>query len=120
MRYDLGRRVNKLPLRALLRQEVGESRYLQEKGSFRFDVLRFVEVNETVIRSELDDARPFFDCWDPWVEFYLRRRTNYVHAYALTTLFMLAAWLNRRPSEVSAPLRDRAPHRPRANLRVEP
>jgi len=119
-RYDLGRRWNKLPLRALLRREVGESRYLQEKGSFRFDVLRFVETNERVIRRELDDARTFFDRWDSRVRFYLRRRRNYVHAYALTTLFMLAAWLNRRPSEVSAPLRDRAPHRPRATIRVEP
>jgi hypothetical protein len=99
---------------------VGFSRYLREKGSFRFDVLRFVEANQDVIRRELEEARPFFDCCKPWVDFYLRRRTNYVHAYALTTLFMLAAWLNRRPAEVTAPLRDRAPYRPGANLRVEP
>jgi asparagine synthase (glutamine-hydrolysing) len=119
-RYDLGRRCNKLPLRQLLKQVVGESRYLQEKGSFRFDVLRFVEVNQATIRRELDQARPFFDRWDHWVEFYMRRRTNYVHAYALTTLFMFAAWLNRRPAAVTAPLRDRSPYKPGARLRIEP
>ena len=119
-RYDLAARRNKLPLRKLLRQEVGESRYLQEKGSFRFDVLRFVEVNEMTIRHELEQAHPFFERWGPWVEFYMRRRTNYVHAYALTTLFMFVAWLNRRPAEVTAPLRERSPYRPGATVRIEP
>jgi asparagine synthase (glutamine-hydrolysing) len=119
-RYDLERRRNKLPLRALLAREVGPSRYLTEKGSFRFDLLRFVEANLAEIRRELEQASPFFECWEPWVRFYLRRRRNYVHAYALVTLFMLCAWLNRRPAEVTAPLRSRAPRRPAARLRVSP
>jgi len=119
-RYDPRRRRNKLALRRLLEQEVGESHYLRHKGSFRCDVLRFVEVNQAVIRGELDAARALFENWDYWIEFLFRRRSNYVHAYMLTTLFMLAAWLVRRPREVTAPLANRAPHRPAATLRVEP
>jgi hypothetical protein len=119
-RYDLASRRNKLALRRLLRHEVGESRYLQEKGSFRFDVLRFVDANRATIRRELEAARPFFERWDRWVDFLFRRRSNYVHAYALTTLFMLAAWLNRRPSAVTGALAGRAPLRPEATLHVDP
>ena len=83
-------------------------------------MLCFVETNEATIRRELEEARPFFECWEPWVNLYVRRRGNYVHAYALTTLFMLAAWLNRRPAEVTAPLRERAPRVPGAKVRIEP
>ena len=53
-----------------------------------------------VLQDDPEAAEPFFATWKPWVDFYLRRRTNYVHAYALTTWFMLAAWIRRRPPAV--------------------
>jgi asparagine synthase (glutamine-hydrolysing) len=118
-RYDSRIRRNKLALRRLLEQEVGESHYLSHKGSFRFDVLRFVEVNQAAIRRELDAARPLFENSERWVESLFRRRSNYVHAYMLTTWFMLSAWLVRRPAKVTAPLANRSPHRQSATLREE-
>jgi hypothetical protein len=104
-RYDERSRRNKLALRRLLEAEVGDGPYLRRKGSFRFDVQRFVEVNEGTIREELGAARALLRGVERWGEYYLRRRRNYVHAYAATSLFMIVAWLNRRPPSVAEPLR---------------
>jgi len=103
-RYDPRRRINKLAMRRLLADEIGDSRYLQEKGSVRYDVLRFVATNEVAIREELAAAGGLLRNLDRWAGFLLERKTNYVHAYALTTLVILAAWLVRRPADVVEPL----------------
>ena len=74
--------------------------------------------NERFIRVELAEAGRFFQGLDRWAAYYLDRRFNYVHAYALTTLFMLAAWLNRRPSEQVEALRERRQIQPGATVEV--
>ena len=107
-RYDLRRRLNKLPLRRLLAREIGDGPYLRQKGSFRFDVVRFVAVNEKRIREEILRARPLLAELDRWTGYLCERKSSYVHAYELTTLFMLCAWLTRRPAAVGTDLRSPA------------
>jgi hypothetical protein len=104
-RYDESTRTNKTSLRRLLAEELGSAPYLHRKGSFRFDVVRFVAVNERRIRAEIERARPLLRDLDRWSGFLLGRKSNYVHAYELVTLFMFCAWLVRRPAEVLEPLR---------------
>jgi asparagine synthetase B (glutamine-hydrolysing) len=118
-RYDRHRRRNKVALRRLLSSEVGDAPYLRQKGSFRFDVVRFVAANEHAIRNELAAGAPFFRELDRWADFLLRRKASYVHAYELLTLFMLASWLVRRPARVVRPLRDLEPAAPAARLTLE-
>jgi hypothetical protein len=119
-RYDARRGTNKHLLRELLRRDVGETRYLRHKGSFRYDVRRFVGANEACIRAELARARPLFEQLDRWGDFLLERRSSHVHAYALLTLFVLAAWLVRRPPEFVRPLLERADPGPAARIEVVP
>ncbi len=118
-RYDARRRTNKLALRRLLEREVGDSYYLRHKASFRFDVVRFLATNESAIRTELGEARPLLRDLDRCAEFLFARKANYVHAYALVTLFMLAAWLIRRPQDAVRPLLAGEPRAPAAAVAVE-
>ncbi len=108
-RYDERARITKLPLRALLAARIGESRYFAEKGSFRYDVLAFARANTRAIESEIRGAGRVLQDVDRWATFLLSRLDNYVHAYSLFTLFMLAAWLNRRPAGALALLDGAAP-----------
>ncbi len=119
-RYDARRRRNKVALRRLLEHDVGDAPYLRRKGSFRFDVVRFVAANERGIRDELAAAHPFLRELDRWAAFLLRRKSNYVHAYELVTLFMLASWLARRPAPVVRPLRELEPASPGVAITIEP
>jgi hypothetical protein len=96
-RYDLRTRTNKIALRRLLADEVGDALYLRQKGSFRFDVVRFVDVNRSRIQEQIEQARPLLRDLDRLSRFLMARRSNYVHAYELVTLFMVCAWLVRRP-----------------------
>jgi len=106
-RYDARRGANKLPLRRLIEREIGPAAgYLVRKGSFRHDVRAFAEANATAIRADLARVAPLVPGAPAWGEFYLRRRGNYVHAYALTTLWMAAVWLARRPAAVVETLGD--------------
>lgn len=96
-RYDLASATNKLELRKLLASRIGDAPYLATKGSFRYDVRRFVEVNDEVVARELVAAEEILPGVTKLGRFYRARRRNYVHAYMLTSLFMVAAWLRRRP-----------------------
>jgi asparagine synthetase B (glutamine-hydrolysing) len=118
-RYDESTRTNKTALRRLLAEELGSSPYLDRKGSFRFDVVRFVAVNESRIRAEIERARPLLRDLDRWSGFLFGRKSNYVHAYELVTLFMFCAWLVRRPEAVLQPLRDGAAGEERPEVTVE-
>ena len=50
--------------------------------------------------------------------FLLERKSNYVHAYALTTLVIFAAWLVRRPADVVETLVEGAGAPPGADVTV--
>ena len=98
---------------------MGDAYYLRNKGSFRFDVVRFVDVNRSAIRAQIDEARPLLRDLDRLLEFLMARRSNYVHAYELVTLFMVCAWLVRQPEAVVHRLRDGEPGADRLRLAVE-
>ena len=91
-------RKSKLLMRALLSQKVGAQRYFEEKGAFRYDVLTFAQKNAAAIESEIRGAGFVLRDVDRWLAFLLKHADNYVHAYSLFTLFLVSAWLNRRPS----------------------
>jgi hypothetical protein len=119
-RYDVATATNKIALRRWIAAELPDSYYLREKGSFRYDILRFIERNEAGIRAELAEAGSMLRNLDRWGRYFLDRQSCYVHAYALTTLFMLAAWLNRRPPGVVSLLTEGSGHRPAVDLVAEP
>jgi asparagine synthase (glutamine-hydrolysing) len=115
-KYDEAQRITKLPLRALLAARIGDSRFFEEKGSFRYDVLSFVRANRKMIEDEVRGAGGELSNVDRWLSFLLARSENYVHAYSLFSLFMLAAWLNRRPKAALASLHEGFEQR----VRIEP
>ena len=80
--------------------------------------VRFVAVNESGIRAELERARLLLRGLDELSAFFLGRKSNYVHAYALMTLFMLASWLVRRPATVCERLTGRQARPGSAQIRV--
>jgi asparagine synthase (glutamine-hydrolysing) len=110
-KYDERRRITKLPLRALLQAKIGPSRYFEEKGSFRYDVQSFAQHNAATIEREVRAAGAVLREVDRWLSFLLARLDNYVHAYSLFSLFMLAAWLNRRPEGALRSFSERVPQR---------
>ncbi len=97
-RYSEKKRSSKLLLRKLIVQTLGEQPYFEAKGSFRLDIMGLLADQGEVIRAEIRRANRLFSDADRWSEFLFARQDNYVHAYALVSWFLLAAWLNRRPA----------------------
>jgi asparagine synthase (glutamine-hydrolysing) len=118
-KYDERRRITKLPLRALLDAKIGTSRFFAEKGSFRYDVLSFAKHNAKTIEAEIRAAGSVLHDVERWLSFLLARIDNYVHAYSLFALFMLAAWLNRRPEGALVQFGDRGSRRDETAVRIQ-
>lgn len=53
MRFDERRRVNKVLMREIIQDGLGDLQYSRTKGSFRFDVERFVRLNSAALRESL-------------------------------------------------------------------
>ncbi|WP_088104320.1 asparagine synthase-related protein [Halalkalibacter urbisdiaboli] len=100
LRYNIEERVNKVSLRKMINKEMSNGlRYLNEKGSFRFNVMKFIDINKEKIFNEIKNADNIVPGIYKVFTFYWKRKNNYVFNGALHHLIVLSLWLNRRETE---------------------
>ncbi len=91
-KFDLTRRINKLPVRRMLRHYLDYDDAVIGKRIFAFDRVRFWAVNQAFIRDEILSC----SYWKPAIERVLKdmEASPQQCAGAMVDLFLVSGWLN--------------------------